>query len=332
MTKKRRNIEAFSLSFLDCICCGFGAIILLLVLSKIYEPVILEEAEEDLDKLVELLQQELFDIRGTASVIDRKLQKTKEEIKVTKNELGLLSGDLKKLEGQYKANRDNEDETVDIGELNAARQSLSEEQKRLQPYYRRPDGDAVAGIPVDSEYIIFIIDTSGSMTGDSSWILAQRMLAETLAAYPQVKGIQVMNNDGIYMFSDYIAQWMKDSPGRRQAIISRMRTWAPTSTSNPIAGIEAAIIDFRGENKKVSIYVFGDDYQGDRSIDQAMAAIDNMNRPGMNGERLFRIHGVGFPGQFGASNLPANAASFATFMRAVCAANGGTFVALSGRK
>ena len=41
--KKRRNVEAFSLSFLDCICCGFGAIILLLVLSKIYEPVIIEK-------------------------------------------------------------------------------------------------------------------------------------------------------------------------------------------------------------------------------------------------------------------------------------------------
>ena len=41
--KRKRNVEAFSLSFLDCICCGFGAIILLLVLSKIYEPVIIEK-------------------------------------------------------------------------------------------------------------------------------------------------------------------------------------------------------------------------------------------------------------------------------------------------
>ena len=36
--RKRRNIEAFSLSFLDCICCGFGAVVLLLVLSKLYDP------------------------------------------------------------------------------------------------------------------------------------------------------------------------------------------------------------------------------------------------------------------------------------------------------
>ncbi|MDG2108259.1 MAG: hypothetical protein P8J74_06430 [Woeseiaceae bacterium] len=331
MARKRRNIEAFSLSFLDCICCGFGAIILLLVLSKVYEPVIVEEADEDLKELISILQQELFDIRGTSTILDRTLQEIKEEARATEIELDILNGDLNKIEGQYKASRDDEDEAIDLGELNVARQRLSEEQKRLQPYYRRPDEDAVAGIPVDSEYIIFVIDTSGSMTGDSSWRLAQQMLAETLAAYPQVKGIQVMNNDGIYMFRDYIAQWMKDSPGRRQSIISRMRTWAPTSTSNPIAGIEAAILDFREDDKKISIYVFGDDYQGDRSVDQAMAAIDRMNRPNSNGERLFRIHGVGFPGQFGTSSLPVNAASFATFMRAVCATHGGTFVALSGR-
>ena len=53
--RRRRNIEAFSLSFLDCICCGFGAIILLLVLSKIYEPVIIEKTQDDLESLIKRL-------------------------------------------------------------------------------------------------------------------------------------------------------------------------------------------------------------------------------------------------------------------------------------
>lgn len=330
MAKRRRNVEAFSLSFLDCICCGFGAIILLLVLSKIYEPVVVEEADEDLRKLIALLQQELFDIRGTTTILDRTLKVVKEETFATKTELGELQGDLSKIEGQYKASQDTEDETVDVGELRVARQKLSEEQKRLQPYYRRPDADAVAGIPVDSEYIIFVIDTSGSML-DQSWTLAQRMLQETLQAYPTVKGIQVMNDDGMYMFKDYTARWMPDSPGRRQAIISRMRSWNASSDSNPVNGIETAIRDFRAEDKKISIYVFGDDYQGVLNIDKAMAAIDQLNRPGKDGERLVRIHGVGFPGRFGSASVPNSAASFATFMRAVCATHGGTFVALSGR-
>jgi hypothetical protein len=330
MAKRRRNIEAFSLSFLDCICCGFGAIILLLVLSKIYQPVVVEEADQDLRKLIALLQKELFDIRGTTTILDRTLMEVKEETRATRIELGDLKGDLSDIEGQYKASKDPEDAAVDIGELRVARQKLSEEQKRLNPYYRRPDADAVAGIPVDSEYIIFVIDTSGSML-DQSWNLAQRMLRETLQAYPQVKGIQVMNDDGMYMFKDYTARWMPDSPGRRQAIVSRMRTWNATSDSNPVNGIEAAIRDFREEGKKISIYVFGDDYQGVRTIDKAMAAIEKLNRPGKDGERLIRIHGVGFPGRFGSASVPNSAASFATFMRAVCATHGGTFVALSGR-
>lgn len=330
MARRRRNVEAFSLSFLDCICCGFGAIILLLVLSKIYEPVVVEEADRDLRQLIALLQEELFQIRGTSTVLDRTLKEVQQETRATKLHLGKLEGELNKIEGQYKASRDDEDNTIDIGELSAARQRLSEEQKRLQPYYRRPDEDAVAGIPVDSEYIIFVIDTSGSML-DASWNLAQKMVQQTLAAYPTVKGIQIMNDDGVYMFRDYVARWMPDSPGRRQAIVSRMRTWNATSDSNPVNGIEAAIRDFRAEDKKISIYVFGDDYQGVRSIDKAMAAIDLLNKPGPDGERLVRIHGVGFPGRFGSSSIPNTAASFATFMRAVCATHGGTFVALSNR-
>jgi len=48
VTRRRRDFQTFSLSFLDVISCGFGAIILLLVLSKIYEPVIIEKTQVDL--------------------------------------------------------------------------------------------------------------------------------------------------------------------------------------------------------------------------------------------------------------------------------------------
>ena len=95
MAKRRRDIEAFSLSFLDCICCGFGAIILLLVLSKIYEPVVIEEADRDLRQLIALLQKELFEIRGTSTILDRTLKEVKEETQTTKVHLGKLEGDPK---------------------------------------------------------------------------------------------------------------------------------------------------------------------------------------------------------------------------------------------
>ena len=110
----------------------FGAIILLLVLSKIYEPVVVEKAEQDLQKLIALLQQELFEIRGTTTVLDRTLKEVKVKSSAAKVYLGELEGDLSKIQGQYKASKENEDKTIDEGELRAARQRLSEEQKRLQ--------------------------------------------------------------------------------------------------------------------------------------------------------------------------------------------------------
>ena len=38
-------------------------------------------------------------------------------------------------------------------------------QRLLADYQKSSDDDTIAGIPVDSEYVIFIIDTSGSMRG-----------------------------------------------------------------------------------------------------------------------------------------------------------------------
>ena len=49
MKLQRRDTEVFSLSFLDCICCGFGAVILLLVLSEFGQPVVIEKSREQLD-------------------------------------------------------------------------------------------------------------------------------------------------------------------------------------------------------------------------------------------------------------------------------------------
>ncbi|MDP5072124.1 MAG: VWA domain-containing protein, partial [Congregibacter sp.] len=38
MPRKRREMSEFTLSFLDVICCGFGAVILLLMITKTVQP------------------------------------------------------------------------------------------------------------------------------------------------------------------------------------------------------------------------------------------------------------------------------------------------------
>ena len=328
MSKRRRNVEAFSLSFLDCICCGFGAIILLLVLSKIYEPVIIEKTQDDLESLIALLQQELFDIRGETAVINRDLKDVREQTSSTKLRLARLQGELNTVKGQYAATQDESESIVDEGALASAKQRLTEEMRRLQPYYKRADDDAVAGIPVDSEYIIFIIDTSGSMQ-QYNWDRVQEKLTETLDVYPQVKGLQIMNDNGNYMFSQYAGKWIPDTPGRRQAIKNTMRLWRPFSDSNPVDGIIYAISSYWSADKKISIYVFGDEFSG-RSVENVVRQVDAVNREDAKGDRMVRIHAVGFPFLFrGNGQIPPTAHRFSQLMRVLCERNGGTFVALT---
>ena len=327
MRRRRRDVEVFSLSFLDCICCGFGAIILLLVLSKIYEPVILEKAEQDLQALIAMLQEELFEIRGDTATLNRDLVSARKLTTDTKKTLAELQRELDSVQGQYRLlSEDAPELQIDEGELRAARQRLTEEMARLQPNFRRAPDDAVGGIPVDSEYIIFVIDTSGSM--QAKWRFLEQKLREVLDAYPTVKGLQVLNDNGTYMFPQFGRTWLDDTPQLRQAIRNTISTWAPFSDSNPADGIMYALEAFWDPEKKISIYVFGDDFTGN-SMDAVIREIDKVNVQDAEGNRQMRIHAIGFPTDFGGT--PRMALKFAGLMRIVCERNGGTFVGLTER-
>lgn len=329
MRRRRRNVEAFSLSFLDCICCGFGAIILLLVLSKIYEPVIVERSQQNLEQLIAALQEELFEIRGETVVLNRELRSAREITTDTKLTLTELERELEALQGQYELiDSDAPELQVDEGELRAARQELTEEMERLLADYRRAPDDAIGGIPVDSEYIIFVIDTSGSM--QSKWSFVEQKLGEVLDVYPTVKGLQIMNDNGRFMFQEYGRAWIPDTPQLRQAIKNTMRNWAPFSDSDPSDGIAYAVETFWDPEKKISIYVFGDEFQGN-SMEAVMRDIDKINVADAQGNRRVRIHAVGFPYSFTGSSIPTSSQRFAGLMRVLCERNGGTFVALTER-
>jgi hypothetical protein len=47
--RRRREMAEFSLSFLDVICCGFGAVILLLMITKTVQPQIIEASTVNLE-------------------------------------------------------------------------------------------------------------------------------------------------------------------------------------------------------------------------------------------------------------------------------------------
>ena len=334
MKRRKPPLEIFSMSFLDIISCAFGAIILLFVLSKQAEPMVIEGIRENLDGVIAELQRTIFELRGEVTVLNREKNAKRVELKRDQVELDGLDKELQAVRGQYAAAEQTlEAKLVIEGKLASARQELNEEMRRLMGEgFRRSETDSnIGGVPVDSEYIIFIIDTSGSMF-NNAWALVIRKISETLKIYPKVKGIQVMNDMGDYMFSTYASRWIPDTPSRRKAILKRLRTWNPFSNSSPVEGITRAIRTFYAPDKKISLYVFGDEFSGP-SIDAVVKQVDTINKEDADGNRLVRIHGVGFPVQLTrAPHMQTTGIRFAALMRILSDKNGGTFVALDSFK
>jgi len=332
--RSRRQIDIFNLSFLDVVSCGFGAIILLLVIIKISEPHVIERLAVDLTGLVQRLEAELFEIRGDTTVLNRELLSKQQQLSEVKEKLARLKGDLSDIRGQYSSTRNQYDaQTIIEGQLSSAKQSLSAEMRRVlgANYQRNLARATIGGVPVDSEYIIFIIDTSGSMKSHA-WRGVLKKLDEVLSIYPQVKGIQVMNDMGDYMFSQYQGKWIPDTPARRKAIIKRLAGWEPFSNSSPVEGVEAAIRRFYSKDKRISLYVFGDDFARG-SIQAVVDTVGQLNRADKSGKTRVRIHTVGFPVLFDFSKgLPINAVRYAALMRKLAETNNGSFVGLNSVK
>jgi hypothetical protein len=332
LRKRRREVETLSLSFLDAISCGFGAIILLLVITKLFEPIRLEESNDELDRLIARYEEELQEILGETDRVQRERRSTRENVVLDRQQIAQLERELTRIRGAYDERQDDTSITADLaGQLAQAKQSLTEEMERLLAD-RRPDPEdyKVGGIPVDSEYIVFIIDTSGSMYR-YEWDRVQQQIQETLDIYPTVKGLQILNDEGEHMFRSYRGEWIPDTPSRRQAIIDALPNWHPFSNSSPREGILAAIDTYYDPEKKISLYIYSDDFAYG-SINGVVREIDRRNKADEEGNRLVRIHGVAFPMYWDATGSMLTGGALAILMRAICQRNGGTFVALPSRR
>ena len=323
---RRRGIEEFSVSFLDVICCGFGAIILLLMVTKTLEPIVLEDSNLDLSEQIAAREQAVFEIKGQIEQLRQQIADENAQLQLSLSQRDDVQQQLSDILGRFKTMTEaSENISSENMQLASARQSLTDEMEQLLGLDFRRSSELVGGISVDSEYIIFIIDTSGSMQS-AAWGQVVQKVSETLSIYPQIKGIQVMNDMGDYMFPVYRQRWIDDTPALRNSIITTLQNWAPFSNSSPVEGIREAIATYYDPNKRISIYVFGDDYTGN-SIEQVVGAVDQVNRADETGRRRVRIHAIGFPVYLDQPN--ARIYRFAALMRELAYRNDGTFVGLT---
>ena len=179
MTQRRRTTEVFTLSFLDCICCGFGAVILFYTIVSAQSGVGQMRANDTLTAEVNRLDvQVLTGTRNLAALRDT-VEKTQTEVASASAQTNLLTSEL----ASHKTQVSNYDAThlsrqEHIEKLRADIQALQEGIKRLEAggdelgppgqdvaAFRKTGGERryITGLRMHGHRILILLDVSASM-------------------------------------------------------------------------------------------------------------------------------------------------------------------------
>ena len=332
---RRRTTATFSLSFLDCICCGFGAIILIFVLT-------IGAREKEKIHVLEELQQalaaqlgDLAQLQIKQADLDRshtRVNTLVTEARVRREALKALLADL-----EAKLQKEKSGQEALLVDLDALKKEIAARQKKpdLEVVLKNVD-PAPLGLPTHHNYVAIVIDTSGSMRDPNHgglWPIAIRKIDELLDAYPTLKGIQLLDGDGRFIMGrrgQGVDGWLTDSPELRDQIKRVLRRYDQDSISNPVPGIRNALrflFDKENPDMKMAIFVFGDEFTD--TADPVIKHLDELNPADENGNRKVVINAVLFPTTIRYTFSMGNTGvKLSNLMREVCYQHGGAFIAL----
>jgi len=174
---RRRSIEVFTLSFLDCICCGFGAVILFYTIVSAQSGVVRLRQTDVLSSEVSRLKEQVLTGERGLVVLRDTLEKTRNQSASATRETNRIVTDLESRKEQLSSY---DAQTVarreHIEKLKADIRSLEESNKRLEagsleraPLGQEVSGRAVAerryitGLTLHGKRILILLDVSASM-------------------------------------------------------------------------------------------------------------------------------------------------------------------------
>ncbi len=104
-SRRRREVGVAGLSFLDCICCGFGAVILLLVIVKVHDPILTEEQRVELISMIALLKAQIIDVEQETETIQSELAEAQSQADRLESDAADLAARLARLRGSVDETR-----------------------------------------------------------------------------------------------------------------------------------------------------------------------------------------------------------------------------------
>ncbi|MBW2239219.1 MAG: VWA domain-containing protein, partial [Deltaproteobacteria bacterium] len=175
---KRRKLNVFSLSFIDCICCGLGAIILLFVVVNAKSAVRRDAVTADLRAEVSRLKNQVLDGKKNRIEARNTLLQTKAELvtiqgrsreaieMIHEKKIELSDRDKETLATKAHTNRlktDLKSLEEELRRLKAGAKSRDELGSGLHPFPGHGDRQYLTGLKMGGKRIFILVDASASM-------------------------------------------------------------------------------------------------------------------------------------------------------------------------
>lgn len=180
--RKRRSFNVFTLSFLDCISCGLGAVILLFVIVNAQSEVRRDEVTVDLSaetdrmemevlegkkNLVELrnslegVKKEVVTAQGRSRRLISSLELSREELAAYRDKTVAAKANVNKLKADLKSKEE------DLRRLKAGAQQRKEAGERLRSFPGQGDRHYLTDLKVGGKRIFMLVDASASMLDET---------------------------------------------------------------------------------------------------------------------------------------------------------------------
>ncbi len=181
MARRRRQTEIFSMSFLDCMSCGFGAVILFFMIINSHVNATTDDDTRALMAETNRLEIEVLEGRKNLALARNTKQKLETEIEDADSQIAQIIALIQELQAELdKYDNDTLAKIQRVEKLQSDIKSLEEEVKRLLAIKQQQDaageqirtfkgeGDRqyLTGLKLGGERTLILVDRSASMLSD----------------------------------------------------------------------------------------------------------------------------------------------------------------------
>lgn len=303
--KNRRDFEVFSMSFLDCICCGFGAMLLLFVLTigknANQRDSVVSEIKviiSDLERDIPVEEQLLGNIRMRLKIEHEAVTTTVETLEAKKSNMTELEEQLALILQEQSVIED------EIAKLIDEKEAIPTQDEAVPiPIPNVQRRQYLSGFNLEGDNVVFLIEASGGMLGNTveealesielkdeekrkvvKWRRVIRSIQWIIANLTPSQRYQIMvfNEEPVLLIPESVGTWL--DPMDREGtilILKKLAEITPEGGANLERAFNHALVEFLGMD---TIVLLADGLPTQSDSIPVGSSTDDLQR-----ERLFRV-------------------------------------------